>query len=266
MKVLIAGVGNMGRTYAESLLSTHLIAPNDLLLLNRSPMAVMDKNEVPQTNVLPHCTDAIEKADIIMVAVKPQDFNTLAESLRPYIKPHHIVLSIMAGTTLQTLSQQLGTEKVVRCMPNLPAQIGMGVSVFTAMPAVDKKELFIVHNLLNSTGKAMYVETEDLIDAATAVSGSGPAYVFYIMEAMIAEALHLGFNRAQAELLAHQTLMGSVHLYSRHNLSCTEWIQKVASKGGTTEAALRTFDEHHTAEGIKKGINSAYKRAKELGR
>lgn len=256
----------MGKTYAESLLSTHLIATQDLFLLNRRPISGMDVERLPEGNVLTQCADFISQADIIMIAVKPQDFDALSVSLKPYICPHHIVLSIMAGTTLKTLCDKLGTEKVVRCMPNLPAQIGMGVSVFTAMPAVDKKELFIVHNLLNSTGKAMYVESEDLIDAATAVSGSGPAYVFYIMEAMIAEALHLGFNRAQAELLAHQTLMGSVHLYSRHNLSCTEWIQKVASKGGTTEAALRTFDENHTAENIQKGIYSAYCRAKELGR
>ena len=150
-------------------------------------------------------------------------------------------------------------------MPNIPTQIGMGMTVFTASSEVDRKELFIIQNLINTTGKSIYIEDENLLNVATAVSGSGPAYVFFFMNAMIKAAVDLGFNESEAELLVNQTFMGSVAIQNSYSLSNQEWIKKVASKGGTTEQALNIFNLKSVEENIIEAVNAANKRAIELG-
>ena len=123
-----------------------------------------------------------------------------------------------------------------------------------------------MQNLLNTTGKAIYVDDEYSIDATTAISGSGPAYVLYFMEAMIEAATEMGFNESQAELLVAQTFRGAVELQMKNDLSCREWIQRVSSKGGTTEAAMNTFHATSVFEDIKSGARAALQRATELGK
>jgi pyrroline-5-carboxylate reductase len=172
----------------------------------------------------------------------------------------------MAGITLAKLEEQLSCSKIVRSMPNIPTQIGMGMTVFTASSCVDRKELFIIQNLINTTGKSVYVENEKLIDAATAISGSGPAYVFYFMQSMIKAAVELGFNESEAELLVNQTFMGSVAIQNSYSLSNEQWIARVASKGGTTERALQVFEKGVLEETIVHAVKAANIRAKELGK
>ena len=151
-------------------------------------------------------------------------------------------------------------------MPNLPAQIGAGVTVFTSTEAVTRIELVMVQNLINTTGKTLYVEQESMLDAATVISGSGPAYVYFFMNAMIEAARQMGFSDAEAELLVGQTFTGAVDLYNKADQSCESWIKKVASKGGTTEAALRVFEETALHEDIVAGAQAALDRARELGK
>lgn len=266
MKILIIGVGNMGATYLRGLLSSHFTQAENLLLLDSKPSQLNDFKGVRTENILTEPGTKISDADIILLAVKPQDFVELGKTIRPFLHKEQIVLSIMAGVTIAGISELLGLEKVVRAMPNLPAQIGMGMSVFTSSNALDKKEIFIIQNLLNTTGKTIYVEDEKMIDAATAVSGSGPAYVFYFMNAMIEKAVSFGFSKAEAELMVNQTFMGAVHLQSRNDASCEEWIAKVASKGGTTEAALAVFQSKELNANIANGLQAAKDRAEELGK
>jgi pyrroline-5-carboxylate reductase len=142
----------------------------------------------------------------------------------------------------------------------------MGMTVFTASNELDRKELFIIQNLINTTGKSVYVEDETLVDAATAVSGSGPAYVYYFMEAMIQAAIKMGFKLSQAELLVNQTFMGAVHLHNQSKFTCQEWIERVASKGGTTEAALQVLGNGSVNQNIETALLAAFNRAKELGK
>jgi pyrroline-5-carboxylate reductase len=266
MKVLVIGYGNMGKTYAKSFIASRFIQPADLMILEKKTEQVQTLlPEIPVSNTHPQAGEFIHHADIIILAVKPQDFTTLAEQIKPYIHTGQIVLSIMAGIKLATIRQLLGAAKIVRGMPNLPAQIGMGMTVFTSSAEIDKKELFIIQNLINTTGKSVYVEDETMIDAATAVSGSGPAYVYYFMEAMIQAGVKMGFTPAQAELLVNQTFMGAVHLHNQSDLTCNEWIQRVASKGGTTEAAINIFSTDTLNIKIDAGLFAAFNRAKELG-
>jgi pyrroline-5-carboxylate reductase len=150
-------------------------------------------------------------------------------------------------------------------MPNLPAQVGMGMTGFTADPSVTRSELFSVQNLLNTTGKSLYFDDEGALDAVTAVSGSGPAYVYYFMQSMIDSAIGMGFSATEAETLVHQTFLGAIHLLNNNNFTCKEWIGKVSSKGGTTEAAIRTFGSFALEEKINLGLQAALKRSIELG-
>lgn len=149
-------------------------------------------------------------------------------------------------------------------MPNLPAQVGVGMTVFTCSPDVTRIELVMVQNLINSTGKTLYVQSEDLIDASTAISGSGPAYVFFYIQSLIQSAINLGFSQSEAELLAYQTFKGTVDLFNQHDHSCTEWIGKVSSRGGTTEAAFKSLEANNVMTLLEEAYVKAYERASEL--
>lgn len=256
----------MGKTYARSLLRAHLVEPQNLMLLERSVdrAAVLAQEKLGSVFTDPEkCLDV---ADLIILAVKPQDSAKLFTTLRPAADPQQVYLSIMAGVTIATIQRGLGVEKVIRAMPNLPAQIGLGMTSYTAAEAVTRIELVLVQNLLNTTGKAIYVNTEEAIDATTAISGSGPAYVLYFMQAMIEAAREMGFSESEANLLVGQTFRGAVELQMADDLSCTEWIERVSSKGGTTEAAMTTFRATSVFEDIKAGARAALARAGELGR
>ena len=265
MKILIIGGGNMGKTYARSLLRAHLVQPDDLMVLERSPEQAARLSEEQIGTVFTDPGACLSVADLIILAVKPQDSAALFSTLRPAADPQQVYLSIMAGVTISTIQEGLGVTKVIRAMPNLPAQIGLGMTAYTASEDVTRIELVLVQNLLNTTGKAIYVSSEDAIDATTAISGSGPAYVLYFMQAMIEAAREMGFSASEAELLVAQTFRGAVELQMKNDASCEEWIRRVSSKGGTTEAAMRTFAATSVFEDIKSGARAALDRARELG-
>ena len=266
MKILVIGGGNMGRTYARSLLRAHLVTQEDLMILERERDKVGDLKEERLGTVYTSAESCLAAADLIILAVKPQDSASLFATLRPLTDPQQVYLSIMAGVTIESIQAGLGVNKVIRAMPNLPAQIGLGMTTYTASDAVTRIELVLVQNLLNTTGKAIYVDDQYSIDATTAISGSGPAYVLYFMQAMIEAATEMGFNTSQAELLVAQTFRGAVELQMKNDLSCQEWIDRVSSKGGTTEAAMNTFRATSVFEDIKSGARAALERAIALGK
>ena len=265
MNILIIGGGNMGSTYAASFLRSHIANKENMMILEKSPEKAIQLSTKDIGKVYGLAEDCIPNADLIILAVKPQDTSKLFASIKPHVDGQQVFLSIMAGVKMQTICKALGVKKVIRAMPNLPAQIGMGMTAFTSSDEVTRIELVTVQNLLNTTGKTIYVEKEEAIDAATAISGSGPAYVFYFMRAMMESAKEMGFSESEAELLVSQTFRGAVELHNKSNFSCNEWIQKVSSKGGTTEAALKNFNAETIHSNIKKGAKAALDRAVELG-
>lgn len=255
----------MGLTYAQSFTRSHIADKHNLMLLVKTP----DKAKALASRdiglVYNHPSECLPFADLVILAVKPQDAPSLFNALRPYTAPQQVYLSIMAGVTTGSICQGIGVSKVIRAMPNLPAQIGMGMTAFTSTEDVTRIELVMVQNLLNTTGKTIYVEEEKLINAATAISGSGPAYVFFFMKALMSAALEMGFSESEAELLVSQTFSGTTDLYNKANYTCEEWIQKVASRGGTTEAALRIYEQTTLYDDIINGARAALQRAVELG-
>jgi pyrroline-5-carboxylate reductase len=265
MKILIIGGGNMGMTYAQSFLRSHITRKQDLMILEKSPekSAELALQDIGTVCLQPE--DCLSAADLVILAVKPQDAPALFEHIRPMVDVQQVFLSIMAGVKMRSITDALGTRKIIRAMPNLPAQIGMGMTAFTSTEEVTRIELVMVQNLINTTGKSIYVENEGLIDAATAISGSGPAYVWFFMNALIQAGRQMGFSESESELLVSQTFKGAVDLFQQANFSCEEWIQKVASKGGTTEEALRSYSQTSLSQDIITGAEAALRRAVELG-
>ncbi|MCB9307126.1 MAG: pyrroline-5-carboxylate reductase [Lewinellaceae bacterium] len=266
MKILILGGGNMGLTYAQSFLRSRIVTSDNMMVLCRSYEKANHLSQTHEGRFFSDPRHCVPEADLHILAVKPQDAPKLFEEVRGLVQPGQVFLSIMAGVRLNAISAALGVEKVIRAMPNLPAQIGAGVTAFTSTDAVTRIELVMVQNLLSTTGKTLYVEREDLIDACTAISGSGPAYVYFFMNAMIEAAIKMGFSLSEAELLVSQTFTGAVDLYNKADLSCGDWIARVSSKGGTTEAAMEIFRKTALHEDIIAGANAAMERARELGR
>ena len=254
----------MGLTYAKSLLNAHIVTEESMMILEKSNEKAEKITELKVGTVFGEPDAYIKEADLIILAVKPQDSDVLFKKIKGYIDHQQVVLSIMAGIPIHKISAALDCKKIIRAMPNLPAQVGSGMTVYTSSEDVTRIELVMVQNILNSTGKTIYVETENLIDASTAISGSGPAYVFFYIQSLIETAQKLGFTQSQAELLAYNTFKGTIDLFNKHNFSCEEWISKVASRGGTTEAALRTYEQNRIMDKLSEAYVAAYDRAREL--
>lgn len=266
MKILIAGAGNMGTTYAHSFIHSASVGPEQLFFLDRRPEVKESLTSLSNHEVHRVPGSWVSEMDLVVLSVKPQDFPTLAAQLAKWMHAGQQVMSIMAGITLSGIQRALGVEKVIRAMPNLPSQVGQGMTVFTASEQVSSREILLAQNLLNTTGKTLYVQDEALIDAATAISGSGPAFVFYYMEAMNAAARQMGFSESEAQLLVTQTFLGSLDLLTRNSHTASEWIRRVASKGGTTEAGIARFEQANLRDAIGAGLTAARDRAGELSK
>ncbi|WP_236976304.1 pyrroline-5-carboxylate reductase [Membranihabitans maritimus] len=266
MKVLVIGAGNMGLTYATGIAESKTVKQEDLMIMDAAPDKIESLKKLDYFDVYDKIEDCIEKADIVLIAVKPYHAKDLFASIKDRVRDDQIFVSLMAGVTIKTIQDLLGISKVVRTMPNLPAQVGKGLTSFTGSDKVSKVELESVKKLLDTTGISLAVKNEKFIDASTGISGSGPAYVFYFMQGMIDAALNMGFSSEEAKLLVKQTFEGATELYSKFDLSPEEWMDRVASKGGTTRAALDSLESNNVGKFIKEAAFAAYNRAEELGK
>ena len=265
MKIAILGAGKMGLSFSKSFLKYELIKPENLHLITRNESRFPEiSQEFPKSKVSTFDQLSTIDADLIIVAVKPQDFRHLSENFRLQLKENQMVLSIMAGIKIQKIQKLLNHPLVVRAMPNSPTLLGMGITGYTSAEGVSFSQLINIERLLNSTGRSVYLENEELLDSVTALSGSGPAYFYYIVDAMIKAGIDMGIDENLSKLFVQQTMLGAYHLINNSDKSLEELIKDVASKGGTTEAALKTFDDNHLKDIIKDGILNAEKRAKEL--
>jgi len=173
MKILIVGGGNMGMTYAKALLNAHIVKQENMMILEKSEEKANLIKNLSIGTVYGSPDSYIKEADLIILAVKPQDSLVLFEKIKPFIDKQQVILSIMAGIPIDKISLALSSKKIIRAMPNLPAQVGSGMTVYTSSEDVTRIELVMVQNILNSTGKTIYVDNEKLIDGSTAISGSG---------------------------------------------------------------------------------------------
>lgn len=183
-----------------------------------------------------------------------------------FIRPEQVVLSIMAGITINRLQHDLRHPTVVRAMPNSPAQIGMGITAYATGTELSMRQTLMVEQLLNTTGRAVHLEHEAQLDPVTALSGSGPAYFFHIVKTMIDAGVTLGLEPHVASALVKQTMLGSFHLMEHADRTPDELIKAVMSKGGTTEAAFKVFTSEDLGGTLTRGVTAASVRANELSR
>jgi len=210
---------------------------------------------------------AAENADVVVLAVKPQRLDRVLSDLRGRLKPSALVLSIVAGATIDKIGNGLGHDLIVRSMPNTPAQIGEGITVWTAAEPVSEQQKEDAKEFLNAFGDEVYVDEERFLDMATALSGTGPAYIFLFMEAMVDAGVHLCFSRRIAEILVSKTVRGSVDYYAQHEdpLHLARLRNQVTSPGGTSAAALYYLEKAGFRTAISRAIWAAYERSRELG-
>ncbi len=264
MKITIIGCGNMGLIYARAFLKYNIVSKSELLLVEKNETRKEELKKLDIGKVVVPVDGVINESDVIILAVKPQDFSELVNDLRKVLNENTIVISIMAGISISFLQERLGHDRIVRAMPNSPVEIGMGITAYCMNKSVDAAQMRRTENLLATTGRTLYLEDESLMDAVTAISGSGPAYFFYFAQQMIEAGMKMGFDESTASLLVKQTMLGSFHLLNSAGKPLNELIKAVASKGGTTEAALTTFERHKVGEHLQEGWMNARKRGKEL--
>ncbi len=265
MRILVIGGGNMGLTYAEGMSKSFLLNKHKLMIYDKSEELIASLKEHSHFDVYDKIEDCLPQADVVFLAVKPFHSETLFNEIKPLINKEQIFVSIMAGVTIATIQDSLDVTKVIRAMPNLPAQVGKGVTSYTESKEVSRIELLMVRNLLDTTGESIRVSNENFIDASTGISGSGPAYVFYFMQSMLEAALKMGFSSNDSKILVSKTFEGAVELFNQSDLSPNTWMERVASKGGTTRAALDSMEDNNVKELIKDAAYAAFDRAVELG-
>lgn len=264
MKIGVMGVGVMGQSILDSLLKKAIAAPSDLLAFDARPEALQAaaaKYGIPAAE----SPEALcREAEIVLFCVKPQNAAAMMEPLNGHFREGQVIVSIMAGVSMETIRRTTGHAAIVRAMPNIPARIGDGMTVWAASPAVSDAACMIAKMIFQAFGLETRVETEDLLDAATAVSGSGPAYIFYMAENLVKAAAELGFDATTAHRLVQQTFRGAMNLWYETGDEPENLRRSVTSKGGTTAAALKVFRERETPALFSDAIRAAYVRAQQL--
>jgi len=265
LKIVFIGGGNMGEAMLSALLNKGLARPQAILVSDIDKARRQYLEQKYGVTVMSSNRLAAEKGEIVILAIKPQNLVEVMAELKGRLNPSQLVLSVVTGARINTLCLGLGHNRVVRVMPNTPAQIGEGISVWTATAEVTEPQKRWARSILGAMGKEIYVDDEKYFDMATAVSGSGPAYVFLFVESLVEAAVQIGLPREIAQELVLQTLSGSVHLIQKSGKDPAELRRMVTSRGGTTAAALSQFEKGKFAELVKRAVEAACNRAKELG-
>lgn len=259
------GGGTMAGAMIHALRGTDKVAPEQIIASD----PLVERGEELQARYGVRVTTdnvvAAREADIVILSVKPQVLPRVLPELRGHIRSSALVFSIVAGMPIVTISSGLDHAAVVRTMPNTPAQIGEGMAVWTAAPVVTEAQRAQAQAILRTMGLEMYVANEGALDMATAVSGTGPTYVFLLMEALVDAAVHLGFSRHQARLLVVQTVLGSVKFAQQSDLHLAQLRNMVTSPGGTSAEAIYQLEKGGMRTILSKAIWAAYKKSRLLG-
>jgi pyrroline-5-carboxylate reductase len=265
MKVGLIGCGFMGEAMLSATIARGVIAPQDVHVaeLNAERCNVVDAKYGVRTTS--DVAKVIDGADIVIFAVKPQEFDAATHHLDGQFHRDQTVMSIMAGVPIEKIARSLSHASIVRVMPNTPAAIGEGMSVWTATPEVDESTRAQVGAILGAMGREVYVEDEKYLDMATALSGSGPGFVFMLLEAFIDAGVHVGFKRNVAEMLALQTFIGSAKYAEATGKHPAQLRNEVTSPAGTTAAGLIALESAGVRGAIIDAIEAAYNRSRELG-
>jgi pyrroline-5-carboxylate reductase len=265
MKIAFIGGGNMGEAMLAAVLQKGLAKSPDICVSDISSERRQYLKEKYKIAVTASSRDAISHRDIVVLAVKPQNIDDVFSELKDSLKPNQLILSIVAGIKIATICQKLGHRRVVRVMPNTPAQVGLGMSGWTSTGEVTEEQTEWTQSILGAMGREIYFNDEKYLDMVTAVSASGPAYFFLFAECLAEAAVAIGLPRREAEVMVAQTMLGAANLLEKSGETSAELRRKVTSKGGTTECALQAFEEGKLINLVRQAVRAAYQRAQELG-
>jgi pyrroline-5-carboxylate reductase len=264
--ITFIGPGVMGEAIVAGLIRQNVAKPEQMRVSGPHLARVQELQN--RYGVQPFTDNALaaHDADVVILAVKPQRLERVLDGLKNHLRADTLVLSIVAGATLQKIELGLGHDVIVRAMPNTPAQIGEGITVWTASPTVSTAQRDLACQILGALGQEVFVEEENYLDMATALSGTGPAYVFLFLEAMIDAGVHLGLPRRIAQQLVTQTLRGSVDFFDNNKAHPAALRNQVTSPGGTSAEALYYLEKAGFRTAISRAVWAAFERSQELGK
>lgn len=263
--VAFIGSGAMGEAMMKGMLSKKLVTPQQIIASDVHEQRVHELAEKYGVRPTTSNIEAAQAADVLVLSIKPQVLGHVMPEMRRATHSVKLILSIIAGQTIRTIVDGFANPSVVRSMPNTPAQIGQGITVWTATPEVPAPQREQAQVLLGALGEQLYVDDERYLDMATALSGTGPAYVFMFMEALIDAGVHMGFSRRDAERLVLQTMRGSVEYAEASGLHPAQLRNQVTSPGGTSAEAIYYMEKGGLRTMISRAVWAAYQRSVSLG-
>lgn len=265
-KIVFIGPGVMAEAIAAGLMERAGVLAQQILMSGPRPNRLQELAAKYGVESTTDNRQAVTDADIVIIAVKPQSLEQALQPLQGAVPENALVLSIVAGATLESLSDLLAHGAIVRAMPNTPAQVGEGITVWIPTEQVNEVQVQQAQLVLQALGQEVLVKEEDYLDMATALSGTGPAYVYLFMEAMVDAGVHLGFPRRIAEQLVVQTVRGAVSYYDYSPRHLARLRNEVTSPGGTSAAALYYLEKAGFRTALSRAIWAAYERSSQLGR
>jgi pyrroline-5-carboxylate reductase len=263
--IATVGSGVMAEAMIAGLLRGKLVQPSQVVASHPRPERREQLQRDYEIRAVASNTEAVTGADVILLAIKPQMLARVGREIGPELSKGQLVLSVIAGATTAALTGILGHEQVVRSMPNTPARLGKGMTVWYATPETTSEQRAQASALLRALGQEIEVDDEKMVAMATAVSGTGPTYVFLVMEALIDAAVHLGFPRHIAHDLVIETLEGSTLFAKQSGMHPAELRNMVTSPGGTSAAALHELESGRLRTVLSEAVWAAYRRTVELG-
>ena len=264
-KTTFIGGGAMGEAIIGSLIGKKLLSPTHICVSEPVPAR---RDFLDNTYGVTTETDnarAVNGASVVVLAVKPQVLDLVMTDLDGNLSQDALVVSIMAGVRIDTLQSGLSHNRIVRSMPNTPAQVGQGMTVWTDTAAVTETDRAAAQAILEAMGEAIYVAEEHYLDMATGLSGSGPGFVYLLLEALIDAGVHVGFSRDQAQQMVLQTVAGSVELMRQSGFHPADLRNRVTSPAGTTAAGTLVLERAGVRAALIDAVDTAYRRSKELG-
>lgn len=269
-KLAFIGCGVMGESIIAGLLRKKLVEPKQIVASHPRNTRREELFQKYGIEVFERNADAVKSLpdnnSMVVLCVKPQRLNGVLNELKNVVKPNQLAISIIAGATIETISEELENNFVVRAMPNTPSQIGQGMTAWTCAENVSNEQKAQVKVLLTALGKEIYVETENQIDMATSLSATGPTYIFMMMEALTDAGVHMGFSREVSKELVQQTMLGSTLFAMESHKHPAELRNMVTSPGGTSAAAIYEMEKGTMRTVLSKAVYAAYQRAVELGK
>lgn len=263
-RLAIVGAGMMAESMVAGLLARHMVEPGQIVASHPREERRTRLEEQFGIATVARNQDAIAGADLVLLTIKPQVLASVMRQLRGQLVPGQVVISILAGANIETLQRGLEHDAIVRVMPNTPAQIGEGMSVWCCTPSVRAGQQEKVRMALGALGEELQVETEKYVDMATALSGTGPTYVFLMMEALVDAGVHMGFPRRISEQIVLQTVSGSVSFARSSGKHLAELRNMVTSPGGTSAEAIYQMEKGGLRTVLSKSVYAAYQRTQTL--